>query len=58
MPRIYSDNEKHENLWCGGVNFEKGVGIATTHDKIAVCRVDANGLVIGYGSATITKKIS
>ena len=29
MPRIYSDNEKHENLWCGGVNFEKGVGIAT-----------------------------
>lgn len=28
MPRIYSDNEKHENLWCGGVNFEKGVGIA------------------------------
>lgn len=29
MPRIYSDNETHENLWCGGVNFEKGVGIAT-----------------------------
>lgn len=28
MPRIYSDNEKHENLWRGGVNFEKGVGIA------------------------------
>ena len=186
MPRIYSDNEKHKNLWCGGVNFEEGVGIAAadadtsyfdtdyvvdtsksqrtvfddmtaaqlrqitsilqltidqgttpdtkqvlvraietqlsskyraavtvssaagtkigdtaititgagtykyktsattavnalylddvsdwddiatggnitptaTHDKIAVCRVDASGLVIGYGSATITKKIS
>jgi len=186
MPRIYSDNEKHENLWCGGVKFEKGVGIAAadadtsyfdtdyvvdtsksqrtifddmtgaqlrqitsilqltidqgvtpdtkqvlvraietqlsskyraavtvssaagteigdtaisitgagtykyktsattavnalylddvsdwddiatgdnitpaaTHDKIAVCRVDTNGLVLGYGSATITKKIS
>lgn len=29
MPRIYSDNEKHENLWCGGVKFDKGVGIAT-----------------------------
>jgi hypothetical protein len=28
MPRIYSDNEKHKNLWCGGVNFEEGVGIA------------------------------
>lgn len=28
MPRIYSDNETHKNLWCGGVNFEKGVGIA------------------------------
>ena len=28
MPRIYSDNEKHENLWCGGVKFDKGVGIA------------------------------
>ena len=29
MPRIYSDNEKHENLWCGGIKFDKGVGIAT-----------------------------
>lgn len=29
-----------------------------THDKIAVCRVNADGLVTGYGSATITKKIS
>ena len=28
MPRIYSDNENHENLWCGGVKFDKGVGIA------------------------------
>ena len=28
MPRIYSDNEKHKNLWCGGVKFEEGVGIA------------------------------
>jgi len=31
---------------------------AATHDKIAVCRVDSNGLVLGYGSATITKKSS
>ena len=31
---------------------------AATHDKIAICRVDATGLVLGYGSATITKKLS
>ncbi len=29
---------------------------AATHDKIAICKVDTNGLVLGYGSTTITKK--
>jgi hypothetical protein len=28
MPRIYSDNELHKNLWCGGIKFDNGVGIA------------------------------
>jgi len=51
---LYLDDVSDWNDIASGDNITP----TASHDTIAVCRVDTNGLVLGYGSATITKRTS